>query len=149
MLGQQIRVNVRAGPACRWCCATASEPASKCSTRLWRNWIPIRPWCVSTCRAPAARRIRRCRMGFRILAAVLGRLLHGAWDSTAVDVLGVSWGGALAQQFAFQNPRRCRRLILVSTGTGVMMVPGRPRGAGEDADAAPVLRPRVRRLDRR
>src|SRR5690349_6555390 len=35
-----------------------------------------------------------------------------------VDVLGVSWGGALAQQFAFQYSRRCRRLILVSTATG-------------------------------
>ncbi len=43
-----------------------------------------------------------------------------------VDVLGVSWGGALAQQFAFQYPHRCRRLILVSTGTGALMVPGRP-----------------------
>ena len=44
-----------------------------------------------------------------------------------VDMLGVSWGGALAQQFAFQHPHRCRRLVLVSTGTGLMMVPGRPR----------------------
>src|SRR5207302_9885832 len=43
-----------------------------------------------------------------------------------VDVLGVSWGGALAQQFAFQYPVRCRRLILVSTGAGALMVPGRP-----------------------
>ncbi len=43
-----------------------------------------------------------------------------------VDVLGISWGGALAQQFAFQYPGRCRRLILVSTGTGALMVPGRP-----------------------
>jgi poly(3-hydroxyalkanoate) depolymerase len=43
-----------------------------------------------------------------------------------VDALGVSWGGALAQQFAFQYSRRCRRLILVSTGTGALMVPGRP-----------------------
>jgi pimeloyl-ACP methyl ester carboxylesterase len=43
-----------------------------------------------------------------------------------VDVLGLSWGGALAQQFAFQNPRRCRRLVLVSTGTGALMVPARP-----------------------
>src|ERR1700676_2001774 len=43
-----------------------------------------------------------------------------------VDVLGVSWGGALAQQFAFQYPVRCRRLILVSTGTGALMVPGHP-----------------------
>ena len=42
-----------------------------------------------------------------------------------VDVLGVSWGGALAQQFAFQYPCRCRRLILVSTGPGSLMVPGR------------------------
>ena len=43
------------------------------------------------------------------------------------DVLGLSWGGALAQQFAFQNPRRCRRLILVATGTGALMVPAHPR----------------------
>jgi len=43
-----------------------------------------------------------------------------------VDALGVSWGGALAQQFAFQYSRRCRRLILVSTATGALTVPGRP-----------------------
>jgi pimeloyl-ACP methyl ester carboxylesterase len=45
-----------------------------------------------------------------------------------VDVLGVSWGGALAQQFAFQHGHRCRRLILVSTALGVPGgIPGRPR----------------------
>ncbi|HEY2166042.1 MAG TPA: alpha/beta fold hydrolase, partial [Jatrophihabitantaceae bacterium] len=38
-----------------------------------------------------------------------------------------SWGGALAQQFAFQNPRRCRHLVLVSTSTGSLMIPGRAR----------------------
>jgi poly(3-hydroxyalkanoate) depolymerase len=43
-----------------------------------------------------------------------------------VDVLGISWGGGLAQQFAFQYRQRCRRLILVSTGPGMFMVPGRP-----------------------
>ena len=43
-----------------------------------------------------------------------------------VDGLGVSWGGGLAQQFAYQYPERCRRLILVSTGTGALMVPARP-----------------------
>ena len=32
-----------------------------------------------------------------------------------VDVLGVSWGGGLAQQFARQFPDRCRRLILAAT----------------------------------
>jgi poly(3-hydroxyalkanoate) depolymerase len=62
--------------------------------------------------------------GFPYLAAVLGRLLRKIGITGTVDILGLSWGGALAQQFAFQNPRRCRRLILVSTGTGAVMVPG-------------------------
>lgn len=64
--------------------------------------------------------------GFPYLAWVLGRVLDKL-DVGVVDVLGLSWGGALAQQFAFQNPRRCRRLILVATGTGAVMVPGNPR----------------------
>jgi len=40
-----------------------------------------------------------------------------------IDVLGVSWGGGIAQQFALQNPRRCRRLVLAATCAGVTMVP--------------------------
>jgi poly(3-hydroxyalkanoate) depolymerase len=64
--------------------------------------------------------------GFPYLARMLGRLLDQL-GLGVVDVLGLSWGGALAQQFAFQNPRRCRRLVLVATGTGMLMVPGRPR----------------------
>ncbi len=40
-----------------------------------------------------------------------------------VDFLGISWGGAIAQQFAKQNPRRCRRLVLVSTGPAPIMKP--------------------------
>ena len=42
------------------------------------------------------------------------------------DVLGVSWGGGLAQQLAFSSPRRCRRQVLVATGTGGLMVPAGP-----------------------
>ncbi|HYB37589.1 MAG TPA: alpha/beta fold hydrolase [Mycobacterium sp.] len=64
--------------------------------------------------------------GFPYLAWVLGRVLSKLGISV-VDVLGLSWGGALAQQFAFQNPRRCRRLVLVATATGVLMGPARPR----------------------
>jgi len=64
--------------------------------------------------------------GFPYLAAVLGRLLSRLGLHGQVDVLGFSWGGALAQQFAFQNPVQCRRLILVATATGAVMVPGRP-----------------------
>ena len=40
-----------------------------------------------------------------------------------VDVVGVSWGGALAQQFARQYPDRCRRLVLAATSPGAVMVP--------------------------
>jgi poly(3-hydroxyalkanoate) depolymerase len=42
------------------------------------------------------------------------------------DVLGVSWGGAAAQQFARSAPARCRRLILCATAMGAVMVPGKP-----------------------
>jgi poly(3-hydroxyalkanoate) depolymerase len=42
-----------------------------------------------------------------------------------VDVLGVSWGGALAQQFAFQYQKRCRRLVLAATSPGHLMIPGK------------------------
>ena len=43
-----------------------------------------------------------------------------------VDVLGISWGGGVAQQFARTARGRCRRLVLVATGTGMLMVPAAP-----------------------
>jgi poly(3-hydroxyalkanoate) depolymerase len=43
-----------------------------------------------------------------------------------VDVAGVSWGGAIAQQFAHQFSRLCRRLVLAATAPGVVMVPANP-----------------------
>ncbi len=43
-----------------------------------------------------------------------------------VDVLGISWGGAVAQHFAAFQPARCRRLVLVATMTGALGVPARP-----------------------
>jgi len=42
------------------------------------------------------------------------------------DTLGVSWGGAAAQQFARSHSDRCRRLVLCATATGALMVPARP-----------------------
>ena len=43
------------------------------------------------------------------------------------DALGISWGGGLVQQMAFQYPRRCRRIVLAATATGCLMVPASPR----------------------
>ncbi len=43
-----------------------------------------------------------------------------------VDVMGVSWGGGPAQQFAWQNRDMTKRLVLCCTTTGVTMVPGNP-----------------------
>ena len=64
--------------------------------------------------------------GFPYLAWVLGRVLTKLGVGV-IDILGLSWGGALAQQFALQNPMRCRRLILAATATGSIMVPAHPR----------------------
>ena len=58
-----------------------------------------------------------------MMARLVGRLLEQL-KIERVDILGVSWGGTLAQQFALQNPRRCRRLVLAATATGGMLVPG-------------------------
>jgi len=57
------------------------------------------------------------------LAGMLARLLDHLGHSQ-VDVLGYSWGGALAQQFAFSYPARCRKLILAATSTGALSMPG-------------------------
>ncbi|MES2300901.1 MAG: alpha/beta hydrolase [Pseudomonadota bacterium] len=52
-------------------------------------------------------------------AALLDRL-----EIEQADILGISWGGALAQQFAFQHRARTGRLVLAATSAGAAMVPG-------------------------
>ena len=60
--------------------------------------------------------------------ARLARQLLDELGYGTVDVMGVSWGGGLAQQFAIQYPKRLRRLVLAATAMGPLaMVPGRPR----------------------
>jgi poly(3-hydroxyalkanoate) depolymerase len=57
----------------------------------------------------------------RLIAGLLTELGHDR-----VDVLGISWGGGVAQHFAAFQRARCRRLVLVATATGSLMVPARP-----------------------
>jgi poly(3-hydroxyalkanoate) depolymerase len=63
--------------------------------------------------------------------ATFGPVVTGMLDrleqAGPVDVLGLSWGGGLAQHFAVQHRRRVRRLVLAATGTGSLMVPAHPR----------------------
>ncbi|MEO8265268.1 MAG: alpha/beta fold hydrolase [Ilumatobacteraceae bacterium] len=42
------------------------------------------------------------------------------------DVLGVSFGGAVAQELTMTNPHRVRKLVLASTMCGLGAVPGNP-----------------------
>jgi poly(3-hydroxyalkanoate) depolymerase len=62
---------------------------------------------------------------FTGLCALIATLLTELGCDTA-DVLGISWGGGVAQHFAAFQRSRCRRLVLVSTATGALMVPARP-----------------------
>jgi len=59
------------------------------------------------------------------IATLAARVLDH-YDHAQCDALGVSWGGAAAQQFARSEPKRCRRLILCATAPGAFMVPARP-----------------------
>jgi poly(3-hydroxyalkanoate) depolymerase len=63
----------------------------------------------------------------------LGRLISAMLTELGydrADVLGISWGGGVAQHFAMFQRSRCRRLVLVSTGTGALMVPAKPSVLG-------------------
>ena len=62
---------------------------------------------------------------FQTLAKLTDEMLSALGYSGPVDALGVSWGGALAQQFARTCAHRCRRLVLAATSAGAVMVPGR------------------------
>lgn len=60
----------------------------------------------------------------------LARLTLRLLDSLGigeVDVLGVSFGGTLAQELAYRGGARVRRLVLCATGCGLGGVPGDPR----------------------
>ena len=56
-------------------------------------------------------------------------------------MFGISWGGAMAQQFARQHGRRTRRLILAATSAGMVSFPGKVSALLEMAGPLRHLRP--------
>jgi len=132
MNGVRLRVAVRVGSSTRTPLLLANgigaslESFTPLIQHLDRNLTVIRFDVPGIGGSPTARRPYR----FPALARTLGRLLD-ILGYPEVDVLGISWGGALAQQFAFSEPRRCRRLVLVATSPGVTMVPPHPSVAAK------------------
>lgn len=61
----------------------------------------------------------------RSLAGIVSGLIDELGHQQ-VDVLGLSWGGALAQELAHRHPEMVHRLILAATMPGVVSIPGRP-----------------------
>ncbi|TAF64984.1 MAG: poly(3-hydroxyalkanoate) depolymerase [Cytophagales bacterium] len=59
------------------------------------------------------------------LADLLAKLLDKL-GIEQVTTLGISWGGALAQEFTHRHPNRSVKLILAATSAGMAMVPGNP-----------------------
>lgn len=63
----------------------------------------------------------RMRHIVRLACGVLDHYGHAQCDA-----LGISWGGAAAQEFAHRAGPRCRRLVLAATATGAFMLPACP-----------------------
>ncbi|MEO0752700.1 MAG: alpha/beta hydrolase [Pseudomonadota bacterium] len=63
------------------------------------------------------------------------QVLHGVMDELGIeqaDIMGISWGGALAQQLVRAYPDRCRRLILALTSPGgALTLTGHPMATTE------------------
>jgi poly(3-hydroxyoctanoate) depolymerase len=90
----------------------------------------------------------RAPLRMKQLAGIVRELM----DVLAVeraDVLGYSFGGALAQELARRAPDRVRRLVLCATAAGVGGVPPRPLAALMLATPARYYHPRLLALSMR
>ncbi len=75
------------------------------------------------------------------MMARIADLLLDKFEYDKVDVIGISWGGGLAQQFVFQCASRVGKLILVATTAGMLMVPGKISALSKMADPRRYLDP--------
>jgi pimeloyl-ACP methyl ester carboxylesterase len=58
------------------------------------------------------------------MAASWGKKLLTRYGLDKADVMGFSWGGAIAQQFAIQYPGLTSKLMLAGIGPGLPILPG-------------------------
>jgi poly(3-hydroxyalkanoate) depolymerase len=125
--GQPLRVAVRPGDGTRTPLVLANGIGA--SLELLQPFVDALDPAIEVVRfdAPGVGGSPLPRIPYRLprLARLVARLLDQLGYQT-VDLLGISWGGGLAQQFALSQHDRCRRLVLDATGTGTLKVPGRP-----------------------
>jgi poly(3-hydroxyoctanoate) depolymerase len=96
---------------------------------------------------PGAGLSQRPRLPLRMGAlAEVVRALLDALRLDRVDVLGYSFGGALAQEVARRAPERVRRLVLCATGPGLGGTPPRPVAGLMLATPARYYHPRLLEL---
>lgn len=67
----------------------------------------------------------RWPLSIKRLARVTANLLDQL-GYRLVDVVGVSYGGAIAQELAYRHPAHVRRMVLAATAYGIGSVPGKP-----------------------
>lgn len=123
--GTEVRVSVRGeGPALLMFTGIGAplelwEPFEREMARRGRRLIAID--LPGTGGSPAVLPPRRMRGLVGLALAVLDEL-----GVDEVDVLGVSFGGAVAQEFAHRAPARTRHLVLAATSTGMISIPASP-----------------------
>ncbi len=126
--GQHLRVAVRPGDRTRTPLVLANGIGA--SLELLEPFVDALDPSIEVIRfdAPGVGGSPLPRIPYRLpgLARLVARLVDQL-GYPMVDMLGISWGGGLAQQFALCQRESCRRLVLVATGTGMLMVPGRPK----------------------
>jgi poly(3-hydroxyalkanoate) depolymerase len=126
--GQQLRVAVRSGDGSRPPLVLANGIGA--SLEVLQPFVDHLDPAIEVVRfdVPGVGGSPLPRLPYRLprLARLVARLFDRL-GYQRVDLLGISWGGGLAQQFALSQRDRCRRLVLAATGTGTLMVPGRPR----------------------
>jgi poly(3-hydroxyalkanoate) depolymerase len=103
-------------------------PGIGCSAEMWAPFIDYFPSRrIVSFDAPGAGRSSTplCPVPVASLAALAAAVLENR-GIESTDVIGFSYGGAIAQQLAYDHPERVLKLVLASTNCGVGSYFGNP-----------------------